>query len=210
MVLIAVNRFIAVCLFSYHDSVFRINRTRLFVAAAWVFGILGGICQFFPGFGYSYMNGPDLNAPNNKYWLYFDRFVSASVVIILILCYTAIILKRKGTTRDASLNALDQQSRIRREKAERKLALQFGIIVLLLLLYICYLEAGEIDADLFYSYLPNLLFYLLYIAFIGFNPIIYLIFNADVRKHFLEMFCCKKQTAVVPIQQRRSTTTRHS
>jgi hypothetical protein len=188
MVIIALNRFFAVCRFSSHDIVFRISRTRIYLAAAWIFGLFGSIYQFLPGFGYTYTYGPDLNAPGNIYFfVWFDRFVSASVVIILVVCYVAIIFKRTSQTSELSRNALDRESRARREKTERNLALQFGIILFLLLFFECSTQLFQfVDSFLLYVFLS-----LLYVVFISWNPFVYIAFNTDVRKQFFQMFCCK-------------------
>jgi hypothetical protein len=205
MVIIALNRYFAVCRFSSHDTVFRTNRTLLYLAGAWAFGFFGSFCQFFPGFGYSYMYGPDLNAPGNIYFfVWFDRFVSASVVTVLAVCYVAIVFKRTSQTTEIGRNALNRQSRIRREKAERSLALQFGIIVLLLLLYECSVQVMYID----YSYLFYVLLNLLYVVFISWNPFVYVAFNTEIRKNFLQIFCCKAHINAVNAHNRSTITRR--
>ncbi len=55
----------------------------------------------------------------------------------------------------------------------------------------------EIDFELNYSFIPQVLLSLLYIVSIACNPFIYLAFNTDIRKHFFQMFCCKNDADAV-------------
>jgi preprotein translocase subunit SecG len=91
--------------------------------------------QLFPGFGYTFNGFYDPNAPLNVYFIWYDRFVTISVLIVVFICYVAILLKGHGQIGAGANVVLNRNETMRREKRERNLALQFGIIVLLFILY---------------------------------------------------------------------------
>ena len=75
----------------------------------------------------------------------------------------------------------------RREKIERNLALQFGIIAVIFVIY----EVAFVVSTIFLldSRYFNLFLTLFYIVFISCNPYVYLIFNSAIRLHFSQLFC---------------------
>jgi NADH:ubiquinone oxidoreductase subunit 3 (subunit A) len=187
---IALNRYCAVCKFSRYDHLFHANRTRLYLALAYLFGILSGIVSMLPGFGFHFYpemfaSSYDLNGWLNGYYQWFDRIAWLTIFITLAFCYAAILLKRPTKINSTTMN---NNEIARREKKERKLALHFGIIVLVFVSY----EINSVVVSLF-PVLTNYSFFglygtLCYIVFFSCNPYVYFLFNREIREKILHLF----------------------
>jgi hypothetical protein len=182
MVVIAVNRYTAVCHFKLYNVVFRKNYARAYLVGTWFFGFFIGIWQI--GYGYSYTSAYNPNAWSNVYFIWGDHVLTITVFVTIITCYIAIIWKRPNKNTHGN-NSFDRNETKRREKTERKLALQFGIIVLM---FTMYQISMQFTAQVYDDLVLFVLAMFAYIAFISFNPLIYLAFNSDIRFHFLKLF----------------------
>uniref|UniRef100_A0A914WAJ7 G-protein coupled receptors family 1 profile domain-containing protein n=1 Tax=Plectus sambesii TaxID=2011161 RepID=A0A914WAJ7_9BILA len=132
--LIAINRYWAVCRFINYDRTFSRRNVKILICFAWTAGGVSGAFQAFPcchlrySFtAYSWLY--DMTQFGNAYYVWLDRGLNLTVFAVLAICYTAILYARFGSSTQAYLSC-NQQSR--RKFAERSLALQFGIIVLVL------------------------------------------------------------------------------
>jgi hypothetical protein len=83
--------------------------------------------------------------------------------------------------------ATQNTTRERNERIERSLALQFGIIAVIAVVFESTFTVTTfyyVDSPYFFIFLT-----LVFITFISSDPCVYLIFNSDIRSHFLKMFC---------------------
>jgi hypothetical protein len=197
IVLIAINRYYAVCNFTQYPHIFSKNRTRMYLAIAWVWGVLSGSVQLLPMFGFRfyydiYTWGYN-DTEGNVYFAWYDRGVSIFVLITTLFCYIAILRKRPMQIGKGNINT-SGISTIKRHTVERNLALQFGIVALFFVLY----EVNFAVSTIFW--VENRFFYffltILYNAFVSCNPYVYLTFNSDVRSHFSRIFCKCHHTKV--------------
>jgi hypothetical protein len=198
--LIALNRYCAVCHFDWYERVFSKNLTLAYVAVAVLLGICSGAVLFMPGFAFRtyvelYTSGFDFTKNNTPYFIHYSNFADGGTFIVLLFCYVAILLKRPmKMVGNANLSQIERK---RREKTERKLALQFGIIALI---YVAYHTSFQIflHSGLLVNPFFSLIVTLLYIVYISINSYIYLVFNSDIRSHFVRMFCnCHSTNTVV-------------
>jgi hypothetical protein len=196
--LIAFNRYLAVCRFHSYQSIFCDRNVYIFMAGAWVFGIFVSSFQIFSPFGQDYYYdsygwGFDMTRWGNKYYTMYDQTFSVVTFLFLVACYASLLLKRPGQ-QVGHQNTRDQK---RRAKTERNLALQFGLVIILL-----------ITQGLGFTIVPLLTsskwaFLALTVLFIVNNscsPFIYLIFNSQIRSSFFKLVPFLKpssQTAVV-------------
>ena len=199
MVFIAINRYVAVCRFSIYHRVFHANRTRFYILGAWIFASLSAMCQALPGFGYHfypywYSWGFETTV-GNYYFTWYNRAVEVILFSILILCYASIIIKRPAKINATDGNAIDKAAKIKRERAERVLALQFCLISSIFMIYIIVNQLPIINR---FFYLFTTLYY---IVFLNCNPFIYFAFNSDIREHVLKMMGKAKKVNVITVTQ---------
>ena len=199
IVLIAINRYIAVCRFSIYHRVFHNRRMRFYVLGVWLFGIYSAMWSWLPGFGYSfypywYTWGIDAVGWRADYLTWYDHVVAAILFSCLIFCYAAVIIKRPGKIDATDANSVDRVEQRKRERAERALALQFCLISAIFLIY-------NVVERIYGSPLFSLFQTLYYIVFLNCNPFIYFAFNSDIREHVLKMMGKTKKVTVITVTQ---------
>uniref|UniRef100_A0A914X0E8 G-protein coupled receptors family 1 profile domain-containing protein n=1 Tax=Plectus sambesii TaxID=2011161 RepID=A0A914X0E8_9BILA len=187
---IGVNRYFAVCQFVSYDSTFNRRNTRIVLAIVWAIGIIFGSGQAFPccTLRFSYYNysfAYDMTNWGNVYFQWFDRFLTVCSFFVIFFCYVAIIVKRP-TKFGSTENRLNTLQQTKRKNVERNLALQFGVIVLMLIFAgLSFTIVPELTANRWFMLVASVL----YIVNNGCGPFVYLIFNSTIRSHFLQLYC---------------------
>jgi hypothetical protein len=194
-VFIAFNRYWAVCKFQTFRKASDSNIAWKFAVFSWFIGVLGGVAFFFPCctvhyylFAYNFL--PDITLPGAIYSTWVDRITSLTAVVCFVFCYSAIILQWRKNITSSTAGGIENASKA---KLERNLALQFGIVVLALLLNgICYTVVPRVTENEYCS----LLVILSNIAYYSCNPVVYLILNSEIREDFKKLLRCNQSKII--------------
>uniref|UniRef100_A0A914XNC5 G-protein coupled receptors family 1 profile domain-containing protein n=1 Tax=Plectus sambesii TaxID=2011161 RepID=A0A914XNC5_9BILA len=208
MSLTAINRYWAVCRFASYARVYSTRNVVILVCFIWLVGIISGTFQALPCcylryFYDEYTYGYDMELWGNHYYIWYDRSVNSITFITIIACYSLIIMKKPskmGGVRNP-MSTQVAQGQVRRANLEKRLALQSGIIAVVLIIFgLSFTIVPELTTYKWFYLLTSVL----YIINNGCNPFIYFFFNNAIRNGFMALLGLKTfcgETTVVPLER---------